>query len=63
MSAPDFDRLREIAVEANALIAADKWTEKEYERLLVEADRAADGDPELLEFLVNKGARFDLVDD
>jgi hypothetical protein len=61
MNAPDFDRLREIAAEADALIADDKWTVAEYERLLDDAEKAADGDTELLEFLVNKGAQFDLV--
>lgn len=59
MSQPDFARLKEISAEMRELIDAGKWTAEEYERLLEEADKASGGNPEFIEFVVNRGVHFD----
>lgn len=56
---PDMDRLAAISDEMYALIADGKWTKKEYERLLAEAEKACAGWTELLGFIVNEGVQFE----
>jgi hypothetical protein len=56
---PDWARLRELADEMQALIDARKWTKAEYLRILAEAEKAANGDGELLEFVINEGVQFE----
>jgi hypothetical protein len=52
MSAPDFDRIRQLVDEANGLIASGAWTESEFRRLFDAAEKAADGDGEFCEPLL-----------
>ena len=59
MKEPDWDRLRELAEEIEKLIAEGKWTKREYQRVLAEAEKAAHGNPEFIEFVVNEGAHFE----
>lgn len=58
MSKPDFERLREIAAEMQGLIDEGKWTKEEYLRLRAEAKKAAAGNPEMIEFVINEGVHF-----
>jgi hypothetical protein len=52
---PDFERLQEIAEEAQRLEREDgSLTPGDYERLLTEAKAAADNDDDLYEFVVNR---------
>lgn len=63
MSKPDFARLQQIADEADRLADAGAFTEEAFERLLEEADKAAAGEPELIEFMANRGALYGYLTD
>lgn len=52
---PNFDKLREIGKELEQLLEDGTFDEAAYERLLKEATEAADGNDDLIEFLVNEG--------
>lgn len=53
---PDWKKLRELGEEIDRLIDAGKWTKVAYKRVLAEAEEAAKGHPEFIEFVVNKGS-------
>jgi hypothetical protein len=50
---PDWDRMRELAIEVEQLRAAGAWTREEFERVFAEGKRAVNGHGEFLEFIVN----------
>ena len=53
-SPTDWKRLQALGDEAQALIDAGTWTKAEFDRLYAEGEKAANGHPEFLEFLINE---------
>lgn len=50
-SPPDWERLQELAAEAQQLVDDDKWTKDEFERLWSDGEKAVNGHTEFLECL------------
>ncbi len=51
---PDFLELRRLAAVTQARIDAGTWDRAAFEELFAAAKKAADGEEELLEFLLNE---------
>ena len=54
---PDWDKLRAVAAEMDALIAADEWTLANYQRIREAAAAATNGNEEFCEFVANECRR------
>lgn len=51
---PDWERLKALGAEIEALRDSEKWTRAEFERVLAEATEACRGFDEFTEFVVNE---------
>lgn len=61
MTEPDFDKLTAVNDELKELREAGKLTQKEYDRLYAEAEKAVGNSPEFLEGIRMRGIELGFV--